>query len=167
MHSLILKIAWRFLDFCVEVFWIPCGSTLSSAHRHFEFCMGIFWRLLENFWIPLPWILQEEFLIPPSPPSNLNVPVANFNLSPHEIAESLSMITSSSHSQELAYPLACKLASSRWAILTKRFLMQVEFLALNVRTWLSVLADLICTNKPGQWDNLSLSPLYQPFYIFI
>ena len=31
----------------------------------------------------------------------------------------------------MSHPLACKLASSRWAILTKRFLMQVEFLALN------------------------------------
>ena len=38
----------------------------------------------------------------------------------------------------MSHPLACKLASSRWAILTKRFLMQVEFLALN--------ALLTCSN---------------------
>ena len=31
----------------------------------------------------------------------------------------------------MSHLLACKLASSKWAILTKRFLMQVEFLALN------------------------------------
>ena len=149
------------------LFWIPLPE--------------IFWIFPPLFWIPCDDFSNSPTLfcrIPPLP--NLNVPVANFKFSPHEIAKSWSMTTSLRNSQKLAHvlwwfmglplmafeqacvmtkfitytsytmsdknscilqattwlmymshPLACKLASSRWAILTKRFLMQVEFLALN------------------------------------
>ena len=154
---------WRFFECPAPLLWILLPEIFWICPHCFEFCVMI-------FQIPPHYFVE----FPPY------VPVANFKFSPHEIAKSWSMTTSSSHSQKLAHvlwwfmglplmafeqaclmtkfitytsytmsdknscilqattwlmhmsdQLACKLASSRWAILTKRFLMQVEFLALN------------------------------------
>ena len=162
------------LNYAPEIFWMPHPTLLNSTARYFLNLPPLFQILCDDF-SNAPALFCRI-----SPLPNLNVAVANFKFSPHEIAKSWSMTALSSHSQKLAHvlwwlmglplmaferacvmtkfitytsytvsdkisgilqattwlmyishPLACKLASSIWAILTKRFLMQVEFLALN------------------------------------